>query len=331
MALALQQRILQMMASGSATRVAVEDLTTGDWAQMLMLVRQHRLGPLLHWQLGEAGALEYVPKPFAEALSANFHKSTARAVELRARVARVQRLLRENEIPAVFLRGTYLAFHVYPHAALRPVRTLDVLVPESQAEDARQALSSSQFRRPDGPPEEAPSRLPVDLHTRLTDPGPWRVARRLDPAFQAGTWNRLISGVMGEEEVWYLAPEDQLLNLIVHALYAEERNCGPIVLKDISGLLAHSVIDWPLFWRLAENIRQAAAAWLLLAITRHFYPQVGFLPPENVQPPTLPQDLGAIAATLMLGKAQERLHAWRELKLQTRSRPLHFVLELLAG
>ena len=49
----------------------LEDLTTGDWAQILLLVRQHRLGPLLHWQLGESGSLEYVPKPFAEAIAAS--------------------------------------------------------------------------------------------------------------------------------------------------------------------------------------------------------------------------------------------------------------------
>jgi hypothetical protein len=39
----------------------------------------------------------------------------------------------------------------------------------------------------------------------------WRTARRHDPAFDAGTWTRLISRILAEEEIWYLSPEDQLL------------------------------------------------------------------------------------------------------------------------
>jgi hypothetical protein len=332
MAFALQQRLLQMMAHGISSRADVDDLSTGDWAQLLMIVRQHRLGPLLHYRLTEGGALEHIAKPFADSIAATFEKSAARAVELRVEIARVQRVLRESEVPAVFLRGAYLAFHVYPHHALRPVRTLDVLVPEAQAADAHHALKSSPFsRRSGGRPEPAQSRSSVEMHTRLTDSGPWRMVRRLDPAFQAGTWNRLICSVMGEEEIWFLSPEDQLMNLVVHSLYAERRNCGPLVLTDIAGLLGHSVMDWPLFWRLADNIRQVAAAWLLLAITRHYYPGINFMPPQNAQPPALPADLATVAVPLLLGKPQERLATWRDLKLQTRNRPLHFVMELLAG
>jgi hypothetical protein len=331
MAFALQQRLLRMVACGIPSRADVEDLSTGDWAQALLILRQHRLAPLLHWRLGESGGAEHVPQAFAEAVAASFEKYAACAVQLQAEVARVQRILRENEIPAVFLRGAYLAFHVYPHAALRPVRGLDALVPESQAEDARHALKSSTLRRPGALPDKPPSRIRVELHTHLTEPGHWPAARRLDPAFNATTWNRLICSVVGQEEVWYLSPEDQLLHLVVHTLYGQQRRCGPLVLSDLAGLLGHATIDWPRFWRMAEAGRWAVGARLLLALTQHFYPSITFVTPDDLQLPPLPADLSAAAASLTLGRDEERVNAWRELKLQTRNDPFGFVRELLAG
>jgi len=165
MALALQQRLLQMLSAGIHSTADVEDLVAGDWAHLLVMARQHQLGPLLHWRI-EANA-SLVPKPFAEAIAASFQKHTLRSMEVRAEMSRVQRIMRESEIPAVFLKGAYLAFHVYPRAALRPLRNLDLLVPESQASDAFHALQSSTLRRPGSRANEPMRRIPVELHTRL--------------------------------------------------------------------------------------------------------------------------------------------------------------------
>jgi hypothetical protein len=330
MAFVLQQRLLWMTACGMDSPADVEDLSTGDWAQVLMMVRQYRLGPLLHWRLGRNGSLAHLPKPFAAALAGSFQKHTLRATELLGEVARVQRIMRENEIPAVFVNGAYLAFNVYSQAALRPVRNLDVLVPESQASQALHALKSSTLRRWGRSRGKPVCPILVELRTRLADhPGPWRAARRVDPAFNAGTWNRLVCSVVAEEEVWYLSAEDQLLHLITNALASAR--CGPLLLTDIAGLLARTAVDWPRFWRIAARGRWVAGCWLWLNLARHWYPTIGFLTPDDVELPSLPTDLAGLTATLTLGQPQERVAAWRQLNLQARSRPLHFMLELLAG
>jgi hypothetical protein len=331
MAFALQQRLLRMTACGLDSRADVEDLSTGDWAQVLMMVRQHRLGPLLHWRLDRNGSLALLPKPFVDAIAGSFRRHTLRATELLGEVARVQRIMRENEIPAVFVNGAYLAFNVYSQAALRPVRNLDVLVPESQAGHALHALKSSTLRRWGNVSGKSKFPILVELRTRLADPpGPWRAARRADPAFNAGTWNRLTCSLVGEEEVWYLSPEDQLLHLIINAL-ANTRRCGPLLLTDIAGLLSRTAVDWPRFWRIAARGRWVAGCWLWLVLARYWYPTAGFLSPDDVELPALPRDLAGLTATLTLGQPQERVAAWRQLKLQARSRPLHYMLELLAG
>jgi Uncharacterised nucleotidyltransferase len=329
MATALQQRLLRMSASGIGSPQDVADLAAADWAKLLVMARQHRLSPLLHWRLGNSAAAASVPKPFAEALATSFRKATRRSIELQAEVSRIQRIMRENEIPAVFLRGAFLAFHVYRQPGLRPMQDLDLLVPEAQAAAAHHALETSMLRRP-GRPSDGPSvRIAVEFHTRLTDPVNGWSARRADPAFDADTWNRVISRVVAEEEIWYLSPEDQLLHLTLHALYDNPLNCRPIVLTDIAELLGQAGIHWRQFWQRAAAGNWMTGCWLLLNLAKYFYPAVSFKPPEDAGLGPLPPDLSTVAATLTLGNLPERLQLLRELKLQVRNGPLHFVLELL--
>ena len=265
-----------------------------------------------------------MPKPFAEALAAGFEKHSRRAVELQAEVSRIQRIMRENEIPAVFLRGAFLAFHVYPQPGLRPMRDLDVLVPEEQAEEATRALRTSILRRPGRPADQPALRIDVEFHARLSDQ-----SRRCDPAFEAATWNRLISRVVAEEEVWYLSPEDQLLHLILRALQDDPRNCHPIVLTDIAQLLEQTGIHWAQFWQQAAAGNRVPGCWLLLNLARHYFPSLSFQPPEEIELLPLPADLAAVATALTLGEPQERLQVFRQLQLQVRQGPLQFVRELL--
>jgi hypothetical protein len=288
------------------------------------MARRHRLGPLLYSRLAADPVATGVPKPFAEAIAANSQKHARRAVELQAEVSRIQRIMRENEIPAVFLRGAFLAFHVYRQPGLRPMRDLEVLVPEEQATEASHALRNSILRRPGRPAEQPMLRIDVEFHTRLADQ-----SRRYDPAFDPGTWNRLISRVVAEEEIWYLAPEDQLLHLILHTLQDDPRNCHPIVLTDIAQLLAQTGINWAQFWQQALVGNWLAGCWLLLNLAKHFYPSLSFQPPQDVELSPLPADLGTVAATLTLGEPEERLQIARRLKLQVRNGPLQFVRELL--
>ncbi len=72
-----------------------------------------------------------------------------------------------------------------------------------------------------------------------------------------------------------------------------------------------------------------ASLWLLLNLAKYFYPAVSFKPPQAHGFEPLPADLAGVAATLTLGNLEERLELLRQLKLQVRNGPLHFVLELL--
>jgi hypothetical protein len=250
---------------------------------ILSMVRQHRLGPLLHWRLAREKAEVPVPEDVREALAASFKRATWRALVLQRELLMIGRALGDAGIPWVALKGAYLAFAVYPHPALRPLRDLDVLVAKDRALSAYQALIDSGYRRPReyrGDPEacitttkhlppllSASGQVAVELHVRLTNPDCAQTAS----ADEAGVWERLIERNVVGASIPYLSPTDLLLHTIVHALYVHRFNNGPLLLTDVSYLVRGAEIDWPLFWRLADEEGWTRGCLLVLTVAQRYF------------------------------------------------------------
>jgi len=195
------------------------------------------------------------------------------------------------------LKGAYLAFHAYPHPALRPLRDLDILVPRDQTLRAYQVLLDGGLRRieqyqgmPEAtldlskhlPPLRSPSgSVNVELHSRLFTPhdderatsaSTAKPVRDLseDPEF----WQRSPTAEIAGAPLQFESPTDLLYHLIVHAAYDHEFNNGPLLLADLAFLLKRHAMDWPLLWSLASqggHIRGCALALQLLQ--RYWGPQ----------------------------------------------------------
>jgi Uncharacterised nucleotidyltransferase len=319
--LVLRRQLLGMTSCGPDIRHP-PNLGDREWDKLSRMARQHRLGPLLYWRFTNADNIPQVPGAVLGALAETFRKQTMRALLLQAQIARLHCILEDRGIRAVFLKGAYLAFHAYPNAALRPMRDLDILVPKHAALDAFDALLHAGFVRhrlsPGSPlaalecAKHLPSlvsplgRVSVELHTRLTDPESDRERPRLDPADRPETWDRLIHGDVAGERIAYLAPTDQLLHLIIHAVYDHQLNCGPLVLTDIAELIRSTAIEWPLFWELAAAGRWIPGCRMMLHVTRCFYALAISEPADFAALPPLPADVVDTAATLMLGDLAER-------------------------
>ena len=285
----LQELLLDLLSTNRIVAPeAIARLGTQDWGFVLERVKQHRLGPLLHWRLTrERGALP-IPADISAQLAESFKMATLRALLMQRELLLTHRILARAGIPHAALKGAYLAYHAYPHPALRPLRDLDLLVPSDQALPAYQALIEGGLARwekypgnPEAcselnhhlPPLRAPSgQFSVELHNRIShlEPG-HECEQQADPAEDPLFWQRFIQRDLGGDSISFLSATDLALHLIVQAIFDHQLNNGPLIFSDLAYLLASHEIDWPLFWILAEERGQSRACVLMLRLVERYF------------------------------------------------------------
>ena len=137
----LQLLLLDLIAPARAvTQAQLNVLSTSDWKTIMGMARQQRIVPLLHWQLDHTHSHLIVPQDIKTDLASDFKKATFRSLMLQREILLLHQILIKANIPYVALKGSYLAFHAYPHPAMRPLRDIDILVPRDKTLEAYQLL-----------------------------------------------------------------------------------------------------------------------------------------------------------------------------------------------
>jgi hypothetical protein len=295
---------------------AINTLSPADWEHIDRMARQQRLGPLLHWQLTYIRPELPVPEDVRAGWEAAFDRSSLRVLQFSRDLKLIHRLLESARIPYQALKGAFLALHAYPHPALRPVRDIDILVPNEHILHAYEVLIAGGFPRHPNYPGSPEAQLKigkhllpltnasgagcVELHARLSHPGDVDFDITAQPDF----WSRTIRLDMAGDDLAFTSPTDMLLHLIVHAAHDHRFDNGPLILSDIAFLLRSHTIDWPLFWRLASSWKQERAASLTLTLAQRYWKLDGIAWPPNLGQTPIPEKVQIAAAGLMLAEPE---------------------------
>jgi hypothetical protein len=292
-------------------------LGEAEWSAIGVMSRQHRLGPLLDHRLKARGKDWPVPNTIRHAWLRSYRRSALRALASRRVLHDIANSLDGAAIPHAVLKGLWLAWHVYDHPALRPVRDIDVIVAREHALAANRALLRAGFmpRNPHGPSPElalvsskhlpalmSPDRkIIIEIHHRLLTPSACRAAPVLDTP---GLLARRIAVSGDGPSMACLSPTDALLHLIIHAAYEHCFCNGPLVLTDIALLLRGATIDWGRFWADAEAGGWANGCCLTLALVEHYHASSVIPRLEGYTPPPAP--IMKLAALMMLQDDDQR-------------------------
>jgi hypothetical protein len=255
--------------------------------QLLTLLGRQRLGPWVGHQLEQTGWLVTLP----EVLQSPLRQATARAKQRSARqrlaLLHTVRCLQAHGIAAVALKGAHLAWQHYPQPWLRPMRDLDLLLPEEQIGPAFALLERQGFRV-----QGASVRRPDDpLMWRVNDFSLWHPSGELIELHRS-LWFRpgdilhgdfsLEPAFWAQEPPYRLPPDPQglshlqptylTLHCLVHHLIRQNMDMGPLGLVDLQLLQAAGHLDSPELAAAAERLGFAsllATAHTVLADWRH--------------------------------------------------------------
>ena len=285
-------RLLLLDLLSDAREVSPEDVAALDgaaWRAILGMVRQHRLGGLLHWQFEHRHTALAVPDDVREEVREAWRVSTRRMLGMQYELSTMSKLLAAAGIRSVALKGPFLAYHAYPEPALRPMRDLDILVPEDRlilawntliAAGAEPALDGDADLRLDHALRTDEHHMPalltpsgfskMELHRGVQSAASAMDCDR-NTMLLDGVWTHALERSIGTTPITFPAPTDLLLHLIMHAAYDHLLNNGPLVLADIAFLVRRHAVDWDRFWRTAKELQSMRGVVLLLDLAADYW------------------------------------------------------------
>lgn len=285
-----------------------------DWSRLGAIARIHRLGPQLHALHRENSGIP-----------ASLRKDWRDAYRLAALTALAQRsdleeccaLLEANGFRPVALKGAFLSRHAWPDPAQRPMRDIDLLLPQDQVLDAFRLLRAQGCAQPE------PSKLALDDHVRLEQHmpvlvlprGSWlelhmRVSEldgRLEYATPAGNEAALIDRAITLDGIRFPCPTDMLAHLVTHAIYGHRLDCGPLLLGDVRHLVDKHPLDWDGFWREARAQRWEPGAALVFELVRASHGAQAV--PRHAAEPPVGADLLELARDLIVQDWQTKTYS----------------------
>lgn len=109
-------------------QVPLRAVEAAEWAAVCSLAQRSGVAPLLHHRLSQLGLTAALPDDAVRSLRLTYLRTAALNTRLYHRLGIVLRELRRRSIPAIVLKGAYLAEAVYGNVGLRPMGDMDVLV-----------------------------------------------------------------------------------------------------------------------------------------------------------------------------------------------------------
>ena len=274
-----------------------------DWSALVRLAKQHKIWPLLYWQL-KSLCPEVVPPDKMAQLRQDFLDNASLAHRHGQILADLIGQLQTRRIRALPFKGPTLAVAGYGNLTLRTAGDLDLLVHPAEADRAIQLLAEQGYRpatgtgslpsaerQPHGQLELThPDRagLVVDLHWRLLP-----AYNRFQPAFEL-LWAERQTVSLLNETVNTLPPEPLLSYLALHGCKHLWLRLGPIC--DVAALInrRRADLDWAGLQAAARQGGYGRRLRLALWLGRHL---LGLSLPAEVE-----TDLAADRGVARLGR-----------------------------
>ena len=284
--------------------------TPVDWDDLLAEAVAHTVAPQFFQRLLRAPG---VPQTVIQCAMLASSRQKQYVANLGGELKAILQALAAKNITPILLKGAHLALFVYPEPGHRPMADIDLLVRESDLEEANRVLMEIGYApQYDESIEVAhthshalplllkPGCIAIELHWTLADPTD-AVYADLD-----GIWDRSIEvGVQGERARVFSA-EDLLPHICFHAgvmhNFAEK---GLRPLFDVAAIVGHygASLDWSVVEARARDWRIERSTWLMLELVREYHPNAI---PEDVLQRMKPAKVSASVIDAARGQLFER-------------------------
>ncbi len=205
-----------------------ESLSHSEWDAIVESSQYHAVEPQLYKNLKDFWHDKIkIPKDIMQQLHDIYLLNSAMSLHRFVELANVLKILNENSIPVVVLKGACLASTIYKAEGLRTMSDVDLLFKEQDLASAQKLLQSK------GYPAHS-DKLNIDFH--------WTIDIPLHSAgiSMEAIWGRVLTVKIWEKTAAILSPEDLIMHLVMHMSYQHLfRHAGVRSLLDIREVIEH--------------------------------------------------------------------------------------------
>lgn len=262
----------------------VPSMTEADWQQVIVEAQRHGVAPFLWYTLYTALDCPQLPQGIQETLRANYYIAATHFMRRQHELKEVLQTLASAGVPVVLLKGTAVAYSVYPNPVLRTMGDVDLWIPHAQLVPARQALHAIGYTvrsQEDHRPQALKDALTGETQMKRDRPGAGSV--ELHWNVYPGEWLRHTTCI-DEAKIWARsvpiegmnmrrpAAEDLVLHASVHLAVNHQMSDGVMrTMLDIALARRTWEIDWEALAHRAKEWKVATAVWLVLSLVSEFF------------------------------------------------------------
>ncbi|HZQ05361.1 MAG TPA: nucleotidyltransferase family protein [Anaerolineae bacterium] len=243
-----------------------------NWTAVVAWARESRVTPLLYDALRGQDA---VPPDVLGSLRAGYDRTFRYNLYLFGELQKVLRRLNAAAVPVIILKGAALAQVVYGNLALRPLRDLDLLVPQDAVPRVERIVKELGYGVPrvEAQPGAAlafesqlkvikfePLFAQIEIHWSLID-SPFYQNKLASEWF----WETAVALAVRSESARMLGPEAQILYLCAHLLL-HHGGANLLWLNDVAEVIRWygAVVDWEELVKQAQALRLTLPAQMIL-------------------------------------------------------------------
>lgn len=267
---------LAHLVSGQTSPSSVPD---EQWPALIDLALDHGVGGMLLWSLRRAGWSNH-PDSLLQPLVEWARASSRRTLLFEKACRGISAGFDKAEIPYIYLKGLVLGYKYYPEPHLRPSADIDILIPDTRLQAAREILQRQGFKAAEidffelGKFTDAARhhesfldqahRVKIELHFRLLVPS---VYYQLGAEDADWFWSQVDDLFIAGNTFRAFKPEANLLYLSAHMMLQHQGEPLDLMhLLDMHLLISQSTLDWGLVTKRAVELQWTYALEWSLAL-----------------------------------------------------------------
>jgi hypothetical protein len=244
----------------SAGSIDFKSLTKLEWDSVIQQSIRHSVSALFYRRLKKLSSEAPIPDDVLKRLHEEYLQSVARNIRLYHELSKRLKILADDNIQVIVLKGAHLGEIVYGSIGLRTMADVDLLFRKEDLARAQKRLMAAGYSSID-------KQFAIDFHWNID-----LTIANLDIDTE-GMWERAQPTAIAGVNVLALSPEDLLLHLCTHLAFHHHFGfAGLRALCDVRETINHyhDQIDWGEIQRRAVRWGAGNSVYLTLSLAREF-------------------------------------------------------------